>query len=529
MATEANRPRSGLDRPTTNDIGCRWYVAEDGHTRGPMRYEELLARAREGRLSRSHYVWRPGFEQWIAVSARPDLCDAMPSRPTLGLVPASLEAAALLRTDELRLSRDLLDERPDPERSAWGDAGLLDVDLRPEGPPPTVDLPRLLDLESYAVPSFLFDSAVSQRVVASEEPAEDPDGPTRQDRRAGYGGEAVGCLGVVDLEAESALSGESRAETVEGAADPAGAPLDRAQDPRSSDHAELDTRAHAAAGGASTGSAAQPLAIEQPVNDLLAEWTLPREQGWPPALEPDDFMLELRGARRTRWLLVAALVALVGSLAALVWRVETVERASAWAPSVNSAPPKRSERPAAPAPLDPLARSEAEEGAASERGSAPVHVPERVPTPRELAFLNRGSARPVPAPRVLVSQAAPAPRAYRVEAPEPSAYLDLPVALPPGLSDDRVGPVVSGQLTSFARCARFDRLAAHLPPGSAVALTVRGDGMVEEARARGAPSEVERCLERAARALVFSPFARPAERVEIRFARAGTVRARVVR
>ena len=118
------RARPAWDAPTTNDHACRWYLPLDGETEGPFRYEELLRLVREGRFPGRSHLWRPGFEQWIALSARPDFAAAIGERPTLGLVPATLEEADARATEDIRLSRDLVAE-------ASVDGGAL-----PPAPPP---------------------------------------------------------------------------------------------------------------------------------------------------------------------------------------------------------------------------------------------------------------------------------------------------------------------------------------------------------------------------------------------------------
>ena len=100
--------------PSNNDVRCRWYVAYDGRTEGPYAYNEVLKMVRQGQLSQSHYVWRPGFEHWIALTSRSDFRAVFPGRPSLGLVPSLDEASALV-TEDVKLTDDLLEIRSDGE------------------------------------------------------------------------------------------------------------------------------------------------------------------------------------------------------------------------------------------------------------------------------------------------------------------------------------------------------------------------------------------------------------------------------
>lgn len=122
--------------PSTHDRACRWYLARGGETHGPLSYDALVDKARRGELRRSDHVWRSGFEDWIAVTVRPDLVAPMPARPHLGVVPESLEAAAALPTDEVRWSRDVLEAAPLADGATDGEPAF-------EG---TTDLGALEDL-----------------------------------------------------------------------------------------------------------------------------------------------------------------------------------------------------------------------------------------------------------------------------------------------------------------------------------------------------------------------------------------------
>lgn len=74
------------------------------------------------------------------MSARPDFVVMLPARPSLGVVPESLEAAALLRTDEVRFSRDVVSEAPDPDPQL--------------GPGETMDLPDLFAAADASVARY---------------------------------------------------------------------------------------------------------------------------------------------------------------------------------------------------------------------------------------------------------------------------------------------------------------------------------------------------------------------------------------
>lgn len=123
MSSDARRA-ARWDGPTTEDRQCRWYLARQGATQGPLSYEALLARARDGELHRSDHVWRAGFEGWIAVTARPDLVAPIPPRPELGVVPETLEAAAAMRTGEVRFTDDVVHSMPDPDHAEPSDPTL---------------------------------------------------------------------------------------------------------------------------------------------------------------------------------------------------------------------------------------------------------------------------------------------------------------------------------------------------------------------------------------------------------------------
>lgn len=432
---EAKNLRGPLERPTSNDLGCRWYVAAAGRTEGPFTYEGLVERARAGDMGRSDHVWRPGFEQWIAVSARPDLLAVFPDRPALGLVPPDLEAARSSETEDLRFSRDVVHEEV---------------------------LGGTMDLPTFAGATSIEDEALEalQRSRA--------DGPPPAELLA------------------DGLSLDQGAE-LEGSDLSALARL-----------ADLDSEA------AST--------------DV--------------SLDPDDMARVMGRGRLRRMALVGLLIAMMGGLGVLAWRVEQTRPIPPGTPEPARGPAE----PPIPAEV-PKVRHAGVRAAPieiSSRGDAPavrqtVSVAAAASAETPLAWLNRKRSAPVepapePAPRA-------APRNFKVAreaASTAEVELEGPVALPERLSQDQVGQVVSARLSTFARCGRFDRAAQVLPPGSSLLLWLRSQGRVRKAKAEGVEGEVASCLKRVARQLRFPAFSGEGMKIGIEFSRGGAVRAQVV-
>lgn len=129
------------DGPTSSDLRCRWYIAKGGKTDGPYAYEEVIFMVQKGRLTRDHYLWRPGFKQWIAVSARSDFRQELPPRPRLGVVPA-LEEAKDQQTEDIQVSQDIVDTKPVESEAAQPvetDHASRALARLAEGPTPEID------------------------------------------------------------------------------------------------------------------------------------------------------------------------------------------------------------------------------------------------------------------------------------------------------------------------------------------------------------------------------------------------------
>lgn len=400
--------------PTAYDLGCRWYVADEGRIFGPFGYEELLERAKTGELSASNHVWRGGFDHWLPISGRPELLEVLPTPSSLSLGVPTLEAASALST----------------------------LDVGAELAEATASLPPLPDA-------------------------------------------------TWSLE-EEALEALARAPTPP------------------------------AATAVSLGPA--PAAL------------IARSLGTLPTLSDEDIaelegIRELRAGRRRRGALVASLVVCAAGLGALV--VATREPTPAFGPShpdrpvpaliPDPGPPQPAKvetasfRPPEPAAL-PAARDPSPQLAST---TAPRRQPRKAPA--DFGWLAGERPEPEPAP-----PKREAPPRVRVAAKKAEVRLDLPVALPDGLSQESVGRVVAAGLSDLARCARFDRLSRGLPAGSKALIVVSSEGSVRRVKVTGMPSGVEGCIARTARMLRFAPFTKPTQRVELAFGRSGTVRAELL-
>lgn len=464
VMAEAKHLRTALERPTIDDRGCRWYVANQGRTSGPYSYEELLDLARTGSLTSAHHVWRAGFVQWISVAVRPDLIALVPARPRLGLVPSSLEAADALKTEDLRWSRDVVHEAADTEM--------------------TVDLPRLPPLpvaEEAALSSEEEDWEVPFEEAALIPPIE-----------------AI----AAGLAAEADLT--RAADLLVGDLDLAAAGLSRPPP------ASLEASGEGAAFARSLRRSRLTrmglvLALVGLMSGLfLLIWQVEKDHGsrlfpgtTPSHTEP-VFERRVPDQLRVERVIVEQAV-LQNKRMLLPQPVDKPARER----SVKETPTK--DTPAKDAPA-----SEPPTQDLSWLNQAP-QASEREPEARQQEATERG-----------------VPRQYRIRTEVPAALPEAPLALSVGLSDEQVGQVVSASLPSLARCARFDRLSQRLPPGSRIRVTVEGEGRVRTARASGAVSEVSSCLQRAARTLTFPRFSGSAEQVEIHFSRGGTVRTRVL-
>lgn len=443
---EAKKIRAASDGPTTNDLSCRWYIAYGGVTEGPLDYRALVARAKAGELGRYHHVWRPGFEAWIPVAARPDLARFRPARPTLGLVPDSLEAAQAQETEELFFSQDVVsvDDARESEDMIYAgattteDRALEALELKrrePPPPPPTGDLDGVPTLPSYETQEET--SSAIERVASLVDHTPAP----------------AAALGATDLDEE--------------------------------DLARVVGR------GPKRWILALVLLLIVAAGLGFAKWDLsgilPRliKPGAAPVSpgSTDDAAPRYPRLSRPRSALFIS-QRIVGPRA---------ELDSATPRAVREKRARVAQRKAA--------------GAGSEN----------------LAWLNRSEADAKPAPE----PERPAPRRFRVEAPEREIEIEAPSALPSDLSDAAVGPVISASLGRLARCGRLDRVGLEVPPGTELLISVRSDGSVARTRTRGAPGPVASCLARAARRLSFPAFQKPEARIQIRFARAGTVRAEV--
>ncbi|MEL6184791.1 MAG: hypothetical protein AAFU79_09220, partial [Myxococcota bacterium] len=260
----------------------------------------------------------------------------------------------------------------------------------------------------------------------------------------------------------------------------------------------------------------------------------PRSTPPPGATDLDEEDLAKVLGRRRAWALLLLLVVVIAGLAlALVLAGPRLgfslvpTAAPEGSGSVDGSAPHfpRLSRPRSALFTSRSAGAEAQAEMEAEVEDAPKRKRSAKPAPKEnLAWLNRegsASADPEPEPE------RPAPRRFRVEAPEAEVRIETPVAVPTELSDAAVGPVISASLGRLARCGRLDRVRLEVPAGTAMRLRVRSDGTVARVKASGAPGAVASCLTRAARRLHFPAFQKSEAQVEIRFARAGTVRAEV--
>lgn len=542
VMADVKRECLALLRPTTNDLECRWYVAEDGQMDGPLSYDRLAERARGGTLRRTQHLWRPGFDQWIAVSARRDLVAMMPERPHLGVVPSSVEAALALPTEELHLSRDVVDERP----SCMMTADLpLDEEVAEAQPTSSTAAtegrqlaPRVARTPTLGDPEQSLESVIPEWAAGVDD-VEDPS--DELDR-------ALEVLEDASGELEAALEGvDGDSAGLEAALE--GLDADEATDGLGASNARPLT-----VGGL---EAWEPTpALTHPSGEPFAETSTVSPSGAldapgtpdpPSSLEDEQIFQQFQRGRRNRLIRLVVLVVLLLALGVLVVHVEgggfRVEREPTLEPrdgfkkpvvqqALLTVPPKTPSPRAAPAStVGPNAREKTQraddrDASASRSSGSSGRALDLSDSERAAIAGLAGAAQR--SDEALVTGGS-VPRRFRLRAPEPEAVLETPIILPSGLSDDSVGHAVSARRSAFARCARFDRLSGVVPAGSKLLLLVSGGGRVERAIARGAPPEVAACLERTGHKLVFRPFTRSREQVELRFARAGTVRARVLR
>jgi len=78
----ANQSHSNSSVPPAPPSSQKWYIAQDGQSRGPFSKSQLIDMARSGQINRDTYLWRDGFSDWKrAEEASPDIFSMVPPPP----------------------------------------------------------------------------------------------------------------------------------------------------------------------------------------------------------------------------------------------------------------------------------------------------------------------------------------------------------------------------------------------------------------------------------------------------------------
>lgn len=73
-----------------NDSACYYYILSGDDRLGPLEYEAVKTMAVEGQLTRDHYCWTEGLDEWQPIeSVLPKLASFLP--PQIPLSPQKSE------------------------------------------------------------------------------------------------------------------------------------------------------------------------------------------------------------------------------------------------------------------------------------------------------------------------------------------------------------------------------------------------------------------------------------------------------
>ncbi|MBX2810364.1 MAG: DUF4339 domain-containing protein [Myxococcales bacterium] len=470
------------DGPTSMDLRCRWYIARSGKTDGPYAYDELVSMARQGRLTASHYVWRPGFEQWITVYSRSDLHRELPPRPTLGVVPL-LENAYQQHTTDVRLSRDLLDEVPATSLRDHisRETELPDVDASSPGfsmhviPEMNLSVWRASLSSDVAYVRAGLLAAVGLGDHASLE-EEDPS-----------------MVQTVLMQSSTMVMSvdEEPAESVENEAYEEPHPL------RLPSRGIL--RPALIIGGAVF--IASYLATELWDKLTVRPSNPPAKEKW---MQPEDIRS--------------------GPMTPLPHVAPSSEGNTSSAVTPLVVPKKRLTKKSAGVAIS------FQRPPASSVSVAPAN-PGLSRGADDFSWLNgHRSARAVPVPKTVRARAMKTKDGWRKGAAKKAQTVHrfAPYPFPSTLSDEAAGRVVASHFRSLVRCAQVDRRNDSLPEGVEIGLLVSGPGEVTNTSIRGVSRSVAQCVRRRSKGWTF-PAVASASKVKVRIGRGGTVRTYVHR